>query len=862
MSLLSIARSGRGIIESSASVDVIMLRVFKYFLLVFACVAIARQASAFSLGGAPEGWQVQDLGHNLAGDIAASKNLGEEYRWPAPIYTYGFDSSFINYFGTNGMKAVDDSMAALNALRPVSTYRRDLTDVPLRTRFENYTASSLGLIDIKTTTLGVMTEKLGLFSPNRAVWSLRSRETVGDPPSTNYLVIQRNFNPVTLAPDAYVNGIRHTFTILEFDNPRINDAWEDVFDPKASLYSPVASLIGGAFGRSTIQSLSVGVYHSGLTRDDVGGLRYLYSTNNINVEPLPATTQVFLPDRANLVLMTNLDLTLFSARTLTNSLPALQNLYPGLSMASAKPRFTNTLSVTPVVTTNTITLGIVTNRSLIQVITNQDLALFSSFSRTSSPTALLAQYPGLAITQTNSAVEVTLDPLSVFLTNAPRMPWDDTFFTNFILVTNYVTNLTTVYDYAFSNVITNYYGAQSLVRRVSSGLLLEPWSTPNLPIFKTNSYDIIAPRVAGGIIIIPPGLAGYEFTGFSTTNLTVSTNIVLSTNFISGGFLRPILDYELTYFTNAQYAVYPVEILANGIVTNFYTTNYVTRTEVYSDFNWRNTITNYSSPTTPIVTDVVTITPNPSFPAFSITNRSQTPGSLALPSGGFLVDTNSTGFDFAGLQFTNLVPVTNILSDVTDPVTKVRTRVEVVYIFTNVVYGVYPFTLQPTTAALRPGVDKITFMRVDADSLLSGVWNITNRFQMLRYTNNLVVTNIYQTAQTLPDILFTAQDLGIIRESVPLTYVRSANYQNNAALNSTTQGGGPGTITPTSIVSFSTLLPSLWRENPGLITEEADIFSRFQYGLWGYFDGTTNPPVVFPKDITLEQLENLVLGRP
>jgi hypothetical protein len=302
--------------------------------------------------------------------------------------------------------------------------------------------------------------------------------------------------------------------------------------------------------------------------------------------------------------------------------------------------------------------------------------------------------------------------------------------------------------------------------------------------------------------------------------------------------------------------------LATGIVTNFFTTNYVTQTEIYSDFTWNNVITNYSAPTTPVVTNVIVITPNPSFPAFSITNSSQTPGSLALPAGGLLVDTNSTGFDFASLQFTNLIPVTNVLSDVTDPVSKVRARVEVVYIFTNVVYGVYPYTLQPATAALRPGVEKINFMRVDADSLLSGVWNITNRFQMLRYTNNLVVTNTYQTTQTLPDILFTAQDLGIIRESVPLSYVRSANYQNNSALNSTTQGGGPGTITPTSVVSFSTLLPSLWRENPGLITEEADIFSRFQYGLWGYFDGTTNPPVVFPKDITLEQLENLVLGRP
>lgn len=839
-----------------------MLRVLKNFLLVLALVAMARPSGAFSLGGAVEGWQVQDLGHNLPGDIAASKNLGEEYRWPLPIYTFGYDPSFINYFGTNGMKAIDESMAILNNIRPVSSYKRDLTDVPLRTRFENYTASSLGLIDIKTVSLGIMAEKLGLFSPNRAVWGLRSRETLADPPSTNYLVIQRNFNPVTLAPDAYVNGIRHTFTILEFDNPRINDAWEDVFDPKAALYSPVASIVGGGLGRSTFLSVTTGAFYTGMTRDDIGGLRYLYSSNNINVEPLPASVQVYLPDRANLVLMTNIDLTLFSAQTLTNSAADLMSLYPGLSVASSKPRLTNVLSSRPVVTTNTITLGIVTNRSLIQVITNQDLALFSSFSRTSSPTALLAQYPGLVITRTNSSVVVTLDPASVYLTNAVRRPWDDTFFTNFVLVTNFVTNLTTVYDYAFSNVLTNYWGPQTQVLRVSQGLELEPWSTPSFPIYRTNISETLAPRVSGGIIIVPAGLAGYEFTGFSTTNLVLSTNIIVSTNLISGGFLRPVLEYELTAFTNAQYAVYPVEILANGIVTNFYTTNFVNSTVVYHDFTWKNTITNNAAPTTPVVTNLVTITPNPSFPAFSITNVARTPGTLALPSGGLLIDTNSTGFDFVGLQFTNLVQVTNVLSDTTAPGTGVRTRVEVVYIFTNIVYGVYPYTLQATTPALRPGVEKIAFRRIDSDSLVSGVWNVTNQFQMLRYTNNLVVTNTYQSVQTIPDVLFNAEDLGIVRESVPLRFSRTSTYQNNAALNSSSLTAGPGTITPTTFVSFTTLLPSLWRENPGRITEEADLFGRFQFALWGYFDGSTNPPVVFPKDITLEQLESLVVGRP
>ena len=33
--------------------------------------------------------------------------LGEEYRWNVPVLTYAFDQSFLDYFGSNGVAAVE-----------------------------------------------------------------------------------------------------------------------------------------------------------------------------------------------------------------------------------------------------------------------------------------------------------------------------------------------------------------------------------------------------------------------------------------------------------------------------------------------------------------------------------------------------------------------------------------------------------------------------------------------------------------------------------------------------------------------------------------------------------------------------------
>ena len=76
------------------------------------CLALSFQsASAFSLlGPNNEVWQIPDLGYNpLPFDAlpTAPKNLSEEYRRNVPVMYYSFDANFLEYFGSNGVYAVE-----------------------------------------------------------------------------------------------------------------------------------------------------------------------------------------------------------------------------------------------------------------------------------------------------------------------------------------------------------------------------------------------------------------------------------------------------------------------------------------------------------------------------------------------------------------------------------------------------------------------------------------------------------------------------------------------------------------------------------------------------------------------------------
>jgi hypothetical protein len=139
-------------------------------------------ASAFSLLGQAETWQTPNIGYEkfvyvnlpasgwvIFGDDFAwhPHNLGEELRGNNPVLYYSFDQSFLDYFGANGVAAVDAAMAVFNNLTNVSSYSSDLHEFPVEESRVNYTASALHLFDLKSTVMELMIERLGLIDPER-----------------------------------------------------------------------------------------------------------------------------------------------------------------------------------------------------------------------------------------------------------------------------------------------------------------------------------------------------------------------------------------------------------------------------------------------------------------------------------------------------------------------------------------------------------------------------------------------------------------------------------------------------------------------------------------------------------------------
>jgi len=262
-----------------------MIQFFKRSLALFLVVASTGTTFGFALLGPYEDWQTDDMTYNVAGDIAGPQNLGEEYRWNVPNLYYAFDSSFMDYFGARGVQAVEQAVGILNALPAFSSMSSSLSEYPLQVQRINYRAEALGLLDLKSIALQLLLEELGLAQAERYVWALRYRflPDGAECPFYRVGVIKRNFDPITWEPSSYVNGTLYSYQILTSCDPvDRSDAVEFNVDPSAPAFTSVTDVSG----------IKVGGFYTGLTRDDVGGLRYLYRKSNYNIEDLGPTVNL------------------------------------------------------------------------------------------------------------------------------------------------------------------------------------------------------------------------------------------------------------------------------------------------------------------------------------------------------------------------------------------------------------------------------------------------------------------------------------------------------------------------------------------------------------------------------------------
>jgi hypothetical protein len=261
-----------------------MRRFTKKLYALAVAVLMVVNASAFSLMGPFASWQTAAIGYSLGGDVGGPMSLSEDFRITVPVLNYGFDGTFLNFFGSNGVVAIDAAMAILNAVPAASAMSANLTEFPLQAIGPaNATAANLQIRDLKSAAMSSVLGQMGLASPERWTYTLRDRTVILN--TTNYTVIQRNFDPVRLQPTNIVNGVLYTYTVAE---PLLPGNYADALETRVSgniNNISVASVDDGG-------GLFAGQFFTSLTRDDYGALRYLLRFNNVNTETLAANVSL------------------------------------------------------------------------------------------------------------------------------------------------------------------------------------------------------------------------------------------------------------------------------------------------------------------------------------------------------------------------------------------------------------------------------------------------------------------------------------------------------------------------------------------------------------------------------------------
>jgi len=250
------------------------------FCLLQACCAISLgtiDAGAFSLLGPYEPWMSLTNGFQSAGDIGGPMNLGSAYRWNVPVLTYSFDQSFLDFFGSNGVAAVESAIQILNNLPPAS--QLNPATYPLDTSAINYQAQAEGLVDLKSETLFLLLQQLGLAQPQRFMFCVHDFSVTAG--NTNATIVLRNFDPFSPAATNGLNGTLYTSNLTwQISNGTQVDNVSIIAIPVNSL-APVETAVADG-GVET----APGSFYTGLTEDDAGGLRYLLQTNDYTFESL------------------------------------------------------------------------------------------------------------------------------------------------------------------------------------------------------------------------------------------------------------------------------------------------------------------------------------------------------------------------------------------------------------------------------------------------------------------------------------------------------------------------------------------------------------------------------------------------
>jgi hypothetical protein len=263
-------------------------------------MAAVQQDWAFSLYGELETWETAALSYGTRyfyspvpsayneppatpGNVpytepGGTKNIQQGSRLNIGVTTYAYDYTFLDYYGEEGVKAVDAAFAILNRLPAASSASANLTEfITDGNQQINYTARALSMLDLKSVVLQLMMEHMGLLGETHVFDLLGDGGTCG---AKYYQVAVRNFDPITWNPSTYVNGTQYDYQVADscFWAGTAADALEEANgEPNGGLSTTTAAV-------ATQEALQLGGFYLGITRDDFGGLRYLYRKDNYNIE--------------------------------------------------------------------------------------------------------------------------------------------------------------------------------------------------------------------------------------------------------------------------------------------------------------------------------------------------------------------------------------------------------------------------------------------------------------------------------------------------------------------------------------------------------------------------------------------------
>jgi hypothetical protein len=845
-----------------------MLRTFKILGWSGLLLASLSTARAYSLLGpvSVDTWQVPELGYMLAGDLGAPKDSGQEYRWNIPTLYYSFDQNFLTYFGSNGVRAVSQAFNAFNALTNASAV--ELSKFPVAVKRQNYRAQADGLLDLKSYTMELLIEQLGLADPIRYAWTLHNRyfpAGVTCPGSgIMYLVVNRNFdvNPSALdqaQPSSRVNGVFYTYQIVETCIPPNPLAWAEPISPDPYYtYAPVASM----------RALT-GDFYIGLTRDDASGLRYLFSSNNINFEAVSPGVDLLVTNPP--VFLSTSNLVQLVSDTSTNNPAALQALYPSLQFVSSPAQYTNqvTTNYTFYYTNYAWTAG-------------GAVPVLVSLTNYTTNIGTFYQYQFLNVV-TNPG------PPSYTISNPP---YTNSYVT--IIYTNIVAGPYVTPD----QVVTNVYVTNVNVSALSGDYYIIPTNACGGLVVASNQLSLLVLVTnATEFIPAPQLLITNPIDYFTTSNLTQLISDSTTNGPAALQALYPSL--QITNYTRSFtnlvtvnltpfYTNYPWGIPGQPPVVT-YATNYSTNIGFVYQYKFGNVVTSSYSPRslmTVLITNVTQFATNVYFSNYwanvpsgdyYIMPTNNGCGSLIVLSNilsqvfavtnGTAVATNQPGspWGVGGSVFTNyyysettFAPFTNhnfayfLITCYSNQFASSLTRITY---FTNRNLKAAIVSCETSNApALRRGIEKVSFIRRDFDSLLGQAFQpATNFFPMVVVRGN---TNAYQTYRrivTAPDFLMTAQDFTPGPAAIPISLAVVRTIPNFDAANKQPNLAGPGTINPPVQFAYNRAGVVLQNVSPFVSGRGSSFFT------WGSFDGTANPPIYYPNGTSTENLENQII---